>query len=267
MLNLEGIRLIARRRLGYNSSIYRFASTIVDFVSIVGKDGFNTYYRLKKLQRSRTIEPQKVTLRSVNHPFFVRPHTSDIRIITDNIIREEYGQFEVSQYGDIHWMIDAGAYIGDTTAYFLSRFPDLKVIALEPNLPAYQMLVRNLSPYYPRAIPLQMGLWGEDKIMKFSGRATAARISEIGNDIVCSSIPSLMKQHSIPRLNILKMDIEGAEENVFAANSEGWLKNTDIIIIEFHGASNEVKITSHLEQHGFRGRRFRSVWYFERTGT
>ena len=49
--------------------------------------------------------------------------------VMDNVIRQEYGQ--VAPTTPPRWMIDAGADIGDTTAYFLSKYPSLKAVVLQ----------------------------------------------------------------------------------------------------------------------------------------
>ena len=64
--------------------------------------------------------------------------------IVNNIVREEYGKFAPPS-APLR-MIDAGAYIGDSSAYFASKYPDLKIVALEPHPANYAMAKRNSSP-------------------------------------------------------------------------------------------------------------------------
>ena len=70
-----------------------------------------------------------------------------------------------------------------------------------------------------------------------------------------------MRQYGIPKLDILKMDIEGAEENVFASNPERWLPFVDLIVIEIHGSSELKLIANVLRNNGFTMVRYRSLWY------
>ena len=75
-------------------------------------------------------------------------------------------------------------------------------------------------------------------------------------------IPSLVNRFAIPRIDILKIDIEGAEESVFATAPEEWLSCVELIIMEIHSERLEGLICGILKQHGFSIDRYRSLWYF-----
>lgn len=265
---LETARRLTRYILGFDSAVYRKAAAIVNAGAVIWKEGLHTYKvlaQVKGLNQASDL-PTSVTFRKLKHPIWMRPNTPDADTAISNIIREEYGQFQPSV--DPQWMIDAGAYIGDTTAYFLSRFPSLRVIALEPNPPSYSVAVENLKPYAERAILIQKGLWSVEQRLRLDGNTTSAAVKEngqeVGVEIECTSIPALLQQFSITQLSILKMDIEGAEGEIFASNPEIWLGKVDLLIIEFHGQALQEFITRVLKQNGFSIRQFRSVWYCER---
>jgi FkbM family methyltransferase len=190
---------------------------------------------------------------------FIRPGTQDVGAVINNCIREEYGRFRPAP--DPRWMIDGGAYIGDTAAYFLSRFPNLTVVALEPNSDSYEMAVRNLEPYGGRAIVLKCGLWAADKCLHFDGTYTSASIREEGQEIDCFSVESIMQRYSIRQLDILKMDIEGAEEAVLSAHPGKWLSKTRLLMVEFHGRNIREKACRVLSANGFTMRQHRSIFY------
>ncbi|MHB1326346.1 MAG: FkbM family methyltransferase [Thermoleophilia bacterium] len=180
-------------------------------------------------------------------------------MIISTILREEYGQFQPAI--DPEWMIDAGAYIGDTSAYFLSRFPRLRLVALEPNPPAFEMARQNLAPYGDRAILLPNALWATDQRCRFEGGFGEASIQATGREVEATSIPALLDKFAIPRLGILKMDIEGAEEAIFASSPEGWLACVDLLIIEIHGPAAQDIVSRALQENGFSMRQYKSVWY------
>ena len=48
------------------------------------------------------------------------------------------------------------------------------------------------------------------------------------------SIQTLMKRNNIDHIDILKLDIETSEKNLFAENYQSWLPKTHLIIIELH---------------------------------
>lgn len=233
---------------------------MLDFIATVKKEGFKTWRTLSKLRNARQADgaPRSVRLRQLQFPILIRPATEDAGTVINNVIREEYGRFRLS--GDPEWMIDAGAYIGDTSAYFLSRFPKLKVIALEPNPPSYKVARQNLEPYGGRVTLLNMGLFSTERNLFFEGDDTSAAIAIAGVKVECTTILSLMDRFSIPRLSILKMDIEGAEESIFLSRPEDWLSRIDLLLIEIHGDHIQPLVTRVLDSNGFSMKRYRSIW-------
>lgn len=218
---MEMIRQAVRKVVKSDSRLYLTMATVLNFMSTVVQDGYKTWRLLRLLEKGQGEFsdglPRSVALRNLTYPILIRPCTQDSAHVINNIIREEYGH-SIGLKPD--YIIDAGAYIGDTATYFLSRFPQAKVIALEPNPDSYQMAMRNLAPYGERAILLQKGLFSDEKVHLFSGSGTGAAIASSGFQIECTTIPSLLEQYSIPRIGILKMDIEGAEEAIFLSNPE-----------------------------------------------
>jgi hypothetical protein len=50
-------------------------------------------------------------------------------------------------------------------------------------------------------------------------------------------IKTLLARSALPRISLLKMDIEGAEAVVFGRNFESWIDKVDNIAIELHADS------------------------------
>jgi FkbM family methyltransferase len=257
---METLRQIFRGILKPDSGLYKGAAVVMDFLSTMMTDGYKTWSELKGLGKgSQNDPPRPVTFGNLAYPIFIRPGTQDAHTIINNVIRKEYDQVKLTTAPI--WMIDAGAYIGDTTAYFLSRYPGLRIIALEPNPPSYEMAKQNLEPYGERAILLKKGLYITDGVTFFSGDSTGASIGKSGFEIDCTTILSILERYSIPRIDILKMDIEGAEEAIFGSNPEKWLGRVGMLIIEIHGSHIKPMITSVLTDNGFSMKQYRSIWY------
>ncbi len=257
---MEIIRQAIRSIIKPDSSLYKSGASVLDFLSVIKTEGYKTWRMLNNLSEGSEKDPiRAVKLRNVSYPIHIRPGTRDTHTIINNIVREEYGK--LTNVTSPKWMIDAGAYIGDTTAYFLSRFPDLKVIALEPNPPSHEMAKLNLEPYGKRAILEKKGLYITNGIACFSGDSTGASIDNTGFEIDCTTVSSLMDQYSIPRIDILKMDIEGAEEAIFAANPATWLNRVDLLIVEIHCDPEKSLVPRALRENGFSMQQYRSIWY------
>ncbi len=258
---MELFRRIFRNILGPSSKTYRFGAGFLDFLSIVKKENIETWRALRELQTPNKNLPAQIpiTLKSLKHPIIVRPGTADIPVIINNIFREEYGNFAIDYKPS--WMVDAGAYIGDTSAYFLSRFQNLKLIALEPNPATFELAVANLKMYGERAIVLNSGLWFEDGKGKICGNFTSASIQDQGLETNLVGVPSLLKQFSIPKIDILKMDIEGAEKHIFMKNHEQWINRIRLLIIELHGKDIKQIVFRVLKRNQFRIQQYRNLWY------
>ncbi len=264
----EIIRRAARRAFPGKSRVFQLGSDWLNLFSTVRKEGWHTY---SVLQSCRTaggavcLDSVSVKLRMLDFPFWIRPGTSDALVLMHNLIREEYGR--VRPRRDPVWMIDAGAYIGDTAAYFLSRFPRLRVVALEPVAANFQAAAKNLEPYGDRAVLLNKGLWVKEETLRFAGEGLGGRISQgDGPEVACVTIPGLMSRFGMDRIDILKMDIEGAEEQVVGDGAATWLRDIEEFVLEIHSPTILAKIAPVMRESGFQLERYRSIWYARRAG-
>lgn len=257
----EHIRRFARVMLGSNSPIYQSASIVADTLSICWKEGLRTHRALKRIDTLASSSPVAIKFKKLEFPIMLRPRTEDSVTAVQNIVREEYGQMNPG--GNPQWMIDAGAYIGDTTAYFLSRFSTLRAIALEPNPDSYDFAKMNLEPYGERCSVLKKALWSKPTKLKFSGESTGAAISESGFDVDCTSIRQIASEYNMDRIDILKIDVEGAEKEVFSGDTS-WLEIVGLLVMEIHGPHILNSIADVLTDKGFAMQKYRSVWYCQR---
>lgn len=262
---MEKIRsLFKRLGISASSPIYNFISKAVNFLSTIQSEGFFATYQIIRANTKPGLIKQ-ISLRKLMHPFHIRTCTEDMNLLIQTAVREEYGhKLEIN---NPRWIIDAGAYIGDTAAYFLTKYKTTKVISLEPNPTAYSLAKKNLSFYSDRSILLNKGLSAAEGKMKFSGDFGGAHITDVGIDIDVTSLPEIVKKYNIPRINILKMDIEGQEELIFQSNPESWLSICDLLIIEIHGPEIERLILNVLKNNNFKMEKYRSVWYCYNLGS
>lgn len=258
---IEALRQVVRSHLP--RTMYGALASLVNAVIVCTLEGPRTWWLLRQCQLGALDRPLSLRLKYLQFPISLRSGSSDASTVIDTVIRQEYGQ--VQPLSEPLWMIDAGAYIGDTSAYFLSRFPRLRVVALEPQPDNFAQASVNLAPYGRRALALQKGLWCTDAVMPFGGESTGASLSQDGVLIDCTSIQSLIRDFGIPHIDILKMDIEGAEEAIFSMMVGDWLQAVTLIIIEIHTIAAQQMIGKVLDGAGFSGMHHRSVWYYQNT--
>jgi FkbM family methyltransferase len=138
------------------------------------------------------------------------------------------------------FIVDAGANIGMTSLYFAHRFPRAKVIAVEAEASNFDVLTRNVRPY-PSILAIHAALWSRDGEISISelditsghgGEWAFFAHEGPGVKVRAITMPTLMKENRIPCVDLLKVDIEGAEKEVFEACD--WMRNIRCLMIELH---------------------------------
>lgn len=188
-------------------------------------------------QKFKSTGEVSVNLPGLAAPVLARFGTSDLGIFCQVLINEEYF-FQSSIQPKL--IIDAGANVGYASVYFANRFPDAAIIAIEPDTENFELLQRNTAAY-PKVRCIRAGLWSRDCFLKISNPddgACAFRVEESMNSenaIPAITLDTLLKSSGFDRIGILKLDIEGAEKELFAAhNSANWIDCTDLIMVELH---------------------------------
>lgn len=184
--------------------------------------------------------------RFARFPLVARRHTTDQRVFAQIFVEREYTS--VDDWENIQVVVDCGANVGYSSAYFLTAFPESQVIALEPDPDNYRILARNLEPYGERAVGFQAALWSRPGHLLLresayrNGGAWSRQVVEPApgeaGSVQAIDILSLMERLRIPRISLLKVDIEGAEAVVFSERVGKWLPQVDAIVIELHDDSH-----------------------------
>lgn len=186
---------------------------------------------------SRPNKEIKVKLKELEKPVFLRNNTSDITVFYQVFFLNSYN-FNYPSQVDV--IIDCGANIGMSSIFFHLRFPQALILALEPEESNYNMLVKNCS-YYQNIITLKAGIWNKNtklQLVNKSNEPWEMQVEENQNDSIkdveAVSISYLLQKFNLPKIDILKIDIEGSEKELFEFDSEKWLPHTRIICIELH---------------------------------
>src|SRR5687768_11020068 len=90
----------------------------------------------------------------------IRPGTTDPLVYYDVLVNDLYGRYLPA--GAISRVLDLGANIGLASAFFLSRFPGCRVVAVEPDPQNAAVCRRNLEPFGERAVLIQGAVWAND---------------------------------------------------------------------------------------------------------
>jgi FkbM family methyltransferase len=182
---------------------------------------------------------RKVKISGVKYPFALRPHTSDQAMFHQVFVSKEYDNSLIINKlrGEGRIIIDGGANIGLFTIFAKNICPEAKIICVEPDPENFEALQKNAAPYSDVYCE-NCGLWCKDTILKVHSEFDKAGVvveEDVKNgQVPAISIDTLLKKHNIEQVDILKLDIEGSEKQVFSANFEQWLPNVKMIVIELH---------------------------------
>jgi len=172
-----------------------------------------------------------------------------------HILKSEiFGQncYNINLKNDHPYILDIGAYIGLSTIYFKSIYPDSKILALEPNPYARKILEENIFtndlkdisilPYAVDSSKRKRNLFLDTSENIWQSTASFSSNSwngEYPNDTIVKveteKLSTFLKD--IP-VDLLKLDIEGIEIKVLKeARKE--LKNVKNILVEYHPIKNQ----------------------------
>lgn len=176
----------------------------------------------------------RIPLRRFGRSIVIRGVSSDRWVLNSVLICEEYrGMADV----DARTIVDAGANIGCATIWFGRQFPAARIVALEPDPENHSLAVQNTSGL-PNVRVLQAGLWGRKtrlKVVNPDAWKYALQVEECPDGpIGAESVLSILEQTGWEHIDILKMDIEGAEAAVFATDVDRWIGKVNVLIVELH---------------------------------
>ncbi len=137
-------------------------------------------------------------------------------------------------------IIDAGANVGLATLFFKIKYPKSKIVSLEIESGNVEMIHKNLKGLKDIEI-VHKGLFNKKGFFKVEDPFNATNsfvIKEVTSsekyDIESTTIDELIETYKFKTIDILKIDIEGAEKDLFEKNYENWLPKVKVIMVETH---------------------------------
>jgi FkbM family methyltransferase len=174
---------------------------------------------------------------SYKNSFHLRPNTSDYYTFDQVFLRDQYN---IKIAFSPKTIIDAGANIGLAAVYFSHRYPNASIIAIEPSKENFEQVQKNIAGY-TQVKAICSGVWNKDaylSIINTDGVKNAFMVAETTPDnpmaVPAISIETIMRNEGWDTIDIVKMDIEGSEKEVFESGYEYWLPKTRMLIIELH---------------------------------
>jgi FkbM family methyltransferase len=200
---------------------------------------------------------ERIAVPGMSHPILMRTGTSDRSAFNEVIVKRWYDH---PFPGEPRFIVDAGANVGYASVRFAELYPQADIVAIEPDRENFEILQQNVAPY-PRVRGLQCGVWPRSaqlvienpEAKSWAFRVREARGGERGFPAV--GLNELVEQHSSRTLDLLKLDIEGAELELFRDDRcHEWLARTNMIFVELHDrikAGCTEAMENAIARHGF----------------
>ncbi len=179
------------------------------------------------------------------HPIWARYQSSDVDVFYQIFIDEEYSALDNLSASKL--IIDCGANVGYSSIYFLNKYPQAHLIAVEPDAENFKLCQKNLEPYRERVTLINSAIWSyKTGLVVYhygQGSEWETQVKECQEhetpDLFATDIGSLLAQSDVQTIDLLKIDVEGAESVIFSQNYQKWLNCVKNIVIELHGQECE----------------------------
>jgi len=138
-------------------------------------------------------------------------------------------------------VLDCGANIGAASMYFSILYPEARVVAVEPERENFELLLDNVAPFprvravrkaiasAPGKLSLRdpgIGAWG----YRTDGGENAGPVLE---EVEATTVSAILAEEPASVPFVLKVDIEGAEGDLFAKHTD-MLSRFPVVIVELH---------------------------------
>jgi FkbM family methyltransferase len=184
-----------------------------------------------------------------------RVGTSDINVINQIFSTRDYDFSKLRRGAELRaslsvlgggrspLVVDCGANLGASAVFFQSFIPGCRVVAIEPEQSNYDLLRVNTSGLSVECVRAAVASTAGHALVtdpsrrgnKASFRTQVLAVPARTQDVIpCVSINDVFADNARTCFPfIVKIDIEGAEAELFSANTE-WVDQTPLIIIELH---------------------------------
>lgn len=235
--------------------------TFGDKMGLTGQAlSFHWYNQKKELKRI----DEKAIKHSINLPqgkqdVYLRTHSGDMFVFYEIFLEDTY-ELPKNWTQNVKSIVDLGANIGMTTLYYYQLFPQAHFVCVEAASTNFDILQKNLLPLSSKnkLTALEGAIYHESGEVSFETEAIAwgGKINQESQNTITTTkvraydMPEIMQKAGIEEIDILKIDIEGGEEDLLGKNTE-WLNKVKVIIIELHGNYDLERLKADISPYGF----------------
>jgi len=234
------------------SIFYRWLSKLPNYIKSFGiLHGLRLLLLVERSVPKKSTVVKKYIVPGYPGPIYLRKTVSDHSIFWQCIVQRQYDMFRftqsnrlMSEYreavekGTSPLIIDCGGNIGLSALYLATLFPDAKIYVVEPDEDNFEMLKMNTASLGDRVVALDGGIWHESgrlRIVNPESGSGAFRVAVTNGSqnkgVRAFTINEICALAAVESPLIVKIDIEGAQVNLFKSNTS-WVCNTHLVMLE-----------------------------------
>lgn len=183
------------------------------------------------------IELAEIIVPKIKSHIFLRTNTTDAPTFSQIFIQKDY---DLQMGIKPKLIIDGGANVGYASVWFANKFPEAKIFAVEPEDENFKILKSNTKKYANVKL-IKAGLWHKRTFLKVLDKGygkwgfVTEEVSSSGKGIIqAMTIDDILKKSGCDQIDILKLDVESAEKEIFSKDYDNWLPRVRVLIIEIH---------------------------------
>lgn len=169
-----------------------------------------------------------------------RPAGSDVENIVKKLLKRE-SEYWLPPHFQPRSILDLGANIGIASIDFALRYPQASITAVEPVATNFRLLQKNISGFPNiRALQVAAGKQDERAALRGAGQSFQAQPLSPNSEnsgreqITVRDINTLLEELGITRVDLIKIDVEGAEYDVLTSLNPDLLRRVKWIVGELH---------------------------------
>ena len=137
-------------------------------------------------------------------------------------------------------IVDAGANVGFASIFFKLKYPKADILAIEIENRNIKMIKKNTSQISNFEV-ISKALYNRKAYFNIENPYNATNSFQINEtndlssfDIESVTVDEILTYKNWETIDLLKIDIEGAEKQLFEDNYENWLPKVKVIMVETH---------------------------------
>lgn len=190
------------------------------------------------MQRLKNPDLIEVPVKGLNNRVFFRARGSDMFCLISVLGRATPA---VQKMISPRLIVDAGANAGYTTLLYSRLYPGCRIVSVEPEADNCKLFKKNCGKYDNIQL-LEGALWVNSSYLQISNPTADSFSFQVAEPedprratVKSYTVHDILKNSGESKIDILKLDIEGAEKCLFESEeAKEWIHFIDYMVVELH---------------------------------